>query len=179
MIQLSVTAPLAPPASGRLTLTVTHLCFRKMSYAIHAVFNLSGGKVMNTLAARVVLMLVFIAFATVTAGDEDSSPTKIDTVQIIEVNGADLTGLNGHALTTLLKQAKQKGTTRIVVDLGSVSHMTPAGMESLTAGAQSFGFGNFAVANLAEQPAQLVRSKRSGLFNTYSSVQEAVAALRE
>ena len=121
MIQLSVTAPLAPPASGRLTLTVTHLCFRKMSYAIHAVFNLSGGKVMNTLAARVVLMLVFIAFATVTAGDEDSSPTKIDTVQIIEVNGADLTGLNGHALTSLINS--EKGTEGI----DSITVIRPAG----------------------------------------------------
>ena len=46
------------------------------------------------------------------------------------MNGTDLTGLNGSALTSRINQAKQNRATGIVVDLGTVSHMTPAGMES-------------------------------------------------
>jgi len=153
--------------------------FWKMSYAIHAIFNLLAGEVMNTLATRFVLMLVLFAFAAFTVADEDRSPPNISAVQVIKVNGTDLTGLNGHALTSLINRAKQNGTTKIVVDLGSVSHMTPAGMEPLTAGAQSFGSGNFAVANLSGQPAQLAQTEGAGLFDSYSSVEEAVAALKE
>ena len=134
---------------------------------------------MNNRATPIVLTLVLFAFAAFTVAGEVISPTKTSTVQIVKVNGTDLTGLNGNALTSLINQAKQNGTTKIVVDMGSVSHMTPAGMESLTAGAQSFGSGNFAVANLFGQPAQLAQIKGAGLFNVYASVQQAVAALKE
>lgn len=134
---------------------------------------------MHTLAARVVLTLVLFTFTAFTVADQESSPANSNAVQIIKVSGTDLTGLNGNALASLFNQAKQNGKTKIVVDLGSVSHMTPAGMESLTAGAQSFGSGNFAVANLSGQPAQLVQGKGAGLFNAYASVQQAVAALKE
>lgn len=134
---------------------------------------------MKALAARFVLTLVLLAFTTFSAADEVESPTQISVVQVIKVSGTDLTGLNGNALTSLLNRAKQNGTTKIVVDLGSVSHMTPAGMEVLTAGAQSFGSGNFAVASLSGQPAQLAQSEGAGKFNSYPSVQEAVAVLKE
>ena len=134
---------------------------------------------MNTLAIRLFLTLALFVVAAFTVADEEISPTKIRSVQVIRVNGTDLTGLNGSALTSRINQAKQNGATGIVVDLGTVSHMTPAGMESLTTGAQSIGAGNFAVANLSGQPAQLAQNGGAGLFHTYSSVQEAVAALRE
>lgn len=134
---------------------------------------------MNTLAKHVVVTLALFAFAVCAMAGEDTSPPNTSTVQTIKVNGTDLTGLNGSALTNLINQAKQQGTTNIVVDLDSVSHMTPVGMESLTAGAERFGPGNFAVANLSGQPAELAQREGAGRFQTYASVKEAVAALKD
>lgn len=134
---------------------------------------------MFTFATRAALALVLFAIAGAAVADKALSPKRTGTVQIIKVSGSDLTGLNRHTLTSLINQARQKGSTKIVVDLGSVTHMTPAGMESLTAGAHSFGSGNFAIANLSGQPARLAQSEGAGLFAAYTSVQEAVSALKE
>lgn len=136
-------------------------------------------KVMNTFAKRFVLTIAIFAVGVWALADEDRPPPKTGAVQTIKVSGTDLTGLNAIVLTSLLDQAKRQGTTAVIVDMGSVNHMTPAGMESLSAGAQSFGPDHFAVVNLSAQPAELVQSKGAGRFRTFFSVEEAITALRK
>lgn len=133
---------------------------------------------MNTLVTRLALTLVLFACGAYAAAGEDTPPTKTGAVQTIKVSGTDLTGLNAISITNLLDQAKQQGTSAVVVDMGSVTHMTPAGMDALVAGAQSFGPERFAVANLSGQPAEVAQSEGAGRLRTFASVQEAVAALK-
>lgn len=134
---------------------------------------------MNAFATRFVLTLALVAFGVCTIADEETPQPKTGSIQTIKVGGTDLTGLNAITLTSILSQAKQQGAKAVVVDMGSVSHLTPAGMESLATGAQSFGMDNFAVANLSAQPAELVQSAGAGQFRTFASVEEATAALKK
>jgi anti-anti-sigma regulatory factor len=136
-------------------------------------------KAMNAFARRLVLTIALFTFGACAVAGEDTRPSKTGAVQTIKVSGTDLTGLNASSLTSLLRQVKQQGTTTVVVDMGSVSHMTPAGMESLSAGAQIFGSDNFAVANLSAQPAELAQSEGVGRFRTFPSVEEAIAAFKK
>ena len=73
-------------------------------------------------------------------------------------------------------QAKKQGAGIVVVDMGSVTHMTPAGMDALAAGTDIFGPEHFGVANLSGQPAELVQG--TGGFQTFTNVEEAAAALK-
>jgi len=134
---------------------------------------------MNTFTRRFVLTIALFTLGACAVAGEHTPPPKTRAVQTIKVSGTDLTGLNASTLTSLLSQVKQQGTTTVVVDMGSVIHMTPAGMESLSAGAQSFGSDNFAVANLSAQPAELAQSEGAGRFRTFLSVEEAIAAFKK
>ncbi len=133
---------------------------------------------MNSLAKRLALVLVLLAFGTCVNADEDAAPTKAAAVQTIKVNGSDLTGLNAGAITSMLNQAKKQGAGTVVVDMGSVTYMAPAGMDALAAGTEIFGQGHFGVANLSGQPAELAQGEGAGRFETFATVEEAAAALK-
>lgn len=134
---------------------------------------------MNTFATPFILVLALFAAAAPALADSDKSPPKTSAIQTITVSGTDLTGLNASSLGSLLSKAKQQGAAAVVVDMGSVSHMTPAGMEALAVGAQIFGQDNFAVANLSGEPAKLVQGEGAGQFQSFPSVPEAIAALKK
>jgi anti-anti-sigma regulatory factor len=132
---------------------------------------------MHVPATRLLVFLAVLGIGAPALPDNDAPPPRTRAVQTITVSGTDLTGLNAGALTAVLTRAEQQGATVVVVDMGSVSHMTPAGMASLEAGAERFGRDSFGVANLSGQPAALAQSEGRDRFRIFASLDEARAAL--
>ncbi len=97
-------------------------------------------------------------------------------VSVLGVGGNELTGLNAGALENAIANAKTSGAQALVIDLSGISHMTPAGMDALLAGARSLGKDRFAVTDPGGEPGELLRS--AGEIRVFSTVDEAVSALR-
>lgn len=119
-------------------------------------------------------LLLFAAHPVYAETPEQQGPNR---VQVIQVQGSDLTGLNLETLSGNLQAAHRQGAVALVLDLGSLTHMTEAGMQALVSGAEIFGRDRFAVANLSGAPAELLKNQGAGRIQVFPTVEEAVAAL--
>ena len=107
-----------------------------------------------------------------------SKRTRTGTIQIINVSGRELTGLNAYSLLSSLSLAKDRGARAVVVNLERVTYMTDAGADALVQGEALFGAGNLAIANLRGTPSTVLENRAPGHFPIYPSKAAAVAALR-
>lgn len=99
-------------------------------------------------------------------------------IQIVNVSGRELTGLNAFSLLSSLSLAKDKGARGVVVNLERVTYMTEPGVDALVQGEELLGPGNLALVNLLGEPRRILEDKVPGHFKIYSSKADAVAALR-
>ena len=125
---------------------------------------------------RILLSIVLLTAVVAGIAAEESTSAAKSNVSVLGVGGNDLTGLNAGALENAIANAKTSGAQALVIDLSGLSHMTPAGMDALLAGARSMGKEHFAVTDPGGQPGELLRS--AGEIRVFSTVDEAAAALR-
>ena len=100
------------------------------------------------------------------------------TINVVNVSGRELTGLNAFSLVSSLSEAKDRGARAVAVNLGVVTYITEPGVDALIQGEKIFGADNFVVFNLQGTPRQFVEEHAPGRFRIYDSKGAAVAALR-
>lgn len=132
---------------------------------------------MKTLTPAAALILILLVGCATPLAQETPPPPPARAVQVLQVNGAELTGLNAPLIADAVARARQQGAGALVVELGGVTRMTEAGLAALTDAAASLGRENFAVANLAGQPAELVQAQAGDQVQVFPSAEAATEAL--
>lgn len=100
-----------------------------------------------------------------------------DGVTVFELSGRIVLGEESSQLRSRLKEALEKGKTRLVLNLADVGYIDSAGLGTLVAGytsAQNQG-ANVKLANLTKKlREQLHITKLVTVFDVYDSIEEAI-----
>lgn len=105
-----------------------------------------------------------------------------DDVVVVEIKGNFMGGPDSQKFRDLLHKLLEQGKKKVVVDVKAVKFMNSAGLGTLISGLTTMrnGGGDLKIANpTAKIESLLIITKLIKIFETYSSVEEAVESYRK